>query len=265
LSKELERVAGNLESLYSSGALSGESANALGKVTLQLGQGLGDVSPSKELLLVSVLVDDSTSIATNIHEIRFGYGRLLEALREEPFEADVRVHARAMNRGVISPYTALAAAPALTEGNYSGSNLVPVTPLYLRTLVTLGTAMLKAREEEARGVQVRTFTLVITDGEDNKSGDVTASHVRFVVTDMLEFSSDHIVAGMGVGERPAVDFRNIFASMGIPQQWRFTPGTSTDELRRAFRRIAKSLCLAASSQDDFAQLAPGPPPDEPSV
>jgi hypothetical protein len=262
LSNELERVADSLGHLYGSGVLSEESANALAKVNQQLGQGLGDTAQSKELLLVSVLVDDSTSIARNIEEIRFGYGRLLKALRAELFEADVRVHTRSMNQGVISPYIELAAAPGLTEQNYSGSNLVPVTPLYLASLITLGAVMLKAQEEEARGARVRTFTLIITDGEDNKSGEITAGHVRFVITDMLEFSNEHIVAGMGVGERPVLDFRNIFASMGIPRQWRFTPGTSIDELRRAFRRIAKSLRLAASSQDDFVQLAPGPPPDE---
>jgi hypothetical protein len=121
--------------------------------------------------------------------------------------------------------------------------------------------MLKAQEEENRGVRVRTFSLIITDGEDNRSAEIAASHVHVLVTDMLEFATNHIVAGMGIGERAVVDFRTIFQGMGIPEPWRFTPGTSVEELRNKFRVIAKSLLLAASSESAFAQLVPAPPSD----
>lgn len=262
MGNEIERAESSLEHLYGSGGLSDESAQALEKVELDgVGQALGDVSSSPELLLVSVLVDDSTSIARNIDDIRFGYGRLLEALRTKSFDAEVRVHARAMNRGVISPYTALVEAPSLTDHNYSGSNLAPVTPLYLQSVLLLGTVLLKAQEEEDRGARVRTFTLIITDGEDNKSGDITVRDVRAMVVDMLDFSTNHIVAGMGVGERSAVDFRDIFDEMSIPKDRRYTPGTSVKRLQEAFDDIAELLQLAASSETDFAQLLPGSPSD----
>jgi hypothetical protein len=148
---------------------------------------------------------------------------------------------------------------SLTERNYSGSRLAAKTPLYLQTLLTLGTVMVKAQEEEERGAKARTFTLIITDGGDNSSGAITSGHVRAMVADMLEFSTNHILAGMGVGEQ--ADFRKVFRSMGIPDCWIFTPGTSVDELRRIFSKIGRSLALAASSATAFAQLAPGPPPD----
>jgi hypothetical protein len=78
---------------------------------------------------------------------------------------------------------------------------------------------------------------------------------------MLEFSTNHLIAGMGIGEHPEVDYRRIFRSMGIPEGWIFTAGTSIDELRDKFRKIARALALAASSEADFAQLEAGPPPD----
>ena len=101
MAEDIERVADALENLVQSGALSDESANALSLVnSREVARTLGDQSASRELLLVSVLVDDSTSIATNIGEIRRGYGVMLEALRKEWFSADVRVSARAMNAGL---------------------------------------------------------------------------------------------------------------------------------------------------------------------
>jgi hypothetical protein len=255
---ELERVADSLESLYGSGGISEESAEALAAVNpRELASGLGEVSSSSELLLATILVDDSTSISTSIDEIRHGYSVMLEALRDESFSADVQVHARAMNQGVISPYRKLSDSPPLTDRNYRGSDLAPQTPLYLQTLLTLGTVVTKAQEEEARGAKVRTFTLIITDGGDNDSGDMRADHARAVVTDMLEFATNHIVAGMGVGENQFVDFRDIFISMGIPGRWILTAGTSADELRLRFRQIAKILSLAASSEAGFRQLAAG--------
>jgi hypothetical protein len=264
MSQEVERAAGSLEALYRSGALSTDAKDALEgveAVAVQIAAGLGETSTGNELLLAVILVDDSTSIAISINEIRSGHKLMLEALRAETFEADVQVQTRALNRGVLSPYKSLATATALTEQNYSNDHLVSVTPLYLQSLLTLGTVMAKAQEEEARGVKVRTFTLIITDGGDNKSGSVTVDQIRALVTDMLEFATNHIVAGMGIGEPDY--FQMVFLSMGIPKNWIFTPGTDIDELRRMFKRIARSLALAASSETAFAQLLLGPPSDSP--
>jgi hypothetical protein len=260
--QEVERAAESLEALYRSGALSDDTKDALVSVkgvAEQIASGLGDRSEGDELLLAVILVDDSTSVAINMPEIRLGHKLMLDALRAEAFTADVQVHTRALNRGVLSPYKSLASAAPLTEQNYSGSRLMPKTPLYLQSLLTLGTVMVKAQEEEERGVKVRTFSLILTDGEDNQSGRIESSHVRALTTDMLEFSMAHIVAGMGVGER--IDYREVFRSMGVPERWIFTPGSSVDELRHVFRQIARSLALAASSESGFLQLAAGPPSD----
>lgn len=255
---DAERVGRSLAQLYQGGGLSPDSASALQKAKpARVGTALGEAVDASELLLVSVLVDDSISIARDIDDIRLGYGKLLKAVRTKPLDAVVQFHVRAMNSGVISPYTSLAKAPSLTEANYSGSRLAQVTPLFLQSVLMLGTVLLKAQEAEDRGTRVRTFTLLITDGEDNKSGDITVDDVRAMVTNMLNLWTNHIVAGMGVGERPVPQFQDIFTKMGIPKDRQYTPGTSVEKLQEAFDQIADTLALAASSEAAFAQLLPG--------
>lgn len=263
MSQEREQTARSIEALYLAGAISDDAKDALKALpsaSEQLTLGLGDPTPREELLLAVILVDDSTSVGLNMPEIRAGHAVILDALRAESFDADVQVQTRALNRGILSAYKSLASAAPLTEENYNGNRLVPVTPLYLQSLLTLGSVMVKAQREEANGVRVRTFTLLMTDGADNSSKTITAASVRAIVTDMLDFASNHIVAAMGVGEKPGIEYHGIFTSMGIPEKWIFAPGSSTTELRKVFSQLARSLAIAASSEAEFAaQLLLGPP------
>ena len=255
---EIERAAGALEQLYGTGGLSEESKDALlaVKTTVGLiGSGLGEAAPPGELLLASVLVDDSSSIGPLIAHVRHGHQLMHEALQNQSHSAHVQVLTRALNRGLIAPYENIAHAMALTEDNFSGKNQIGRTPLYLQSLLTLGAVMTKAQEAEAHGSKVRTFTLIITDGADNWSGAITIRQVRAVVKDMLEFATNHIVAGMGIGE--SYDFRAIFQEMGIPERSIYTAGATVKDLEAEFRKIAKDLGLAASSETEFRQLAVG--------
>jgi hypothetical protein len=261
MDQDTERAADSLEALYESGGLSEESKDALlavRGVAPEIGGGLGDTSSARELLLASILVDDSTSIGSLVSDIHHGHGLMLEALRAERHSADVQVLTRALNRGVVSPYTDIARAMPLNAENFSTRDQASETPLYLQSLLTLGTVMAKAQEIEEHNGKVRTFTLIITDGGDNASGSTSAVQVRAIVKDMLEFHTNHIVAGMGIGGR-ADYFTQIFLGMGIPKGWIFAPRATVDQLQAVFRKIAKSLELAASSDAEFAQLAAGPP------
>lgn len=260
MERELDRVAGGLERLYGEGGLSEQSSAVLQQQRDTIGKGLGEPATGSELLLVSILVDDSTSVATNLNEIGFGYDQMLEALRAEPSTAEVLVLTTLLNRGVVTPFTPLSQISALSKQGYSGARLFPQTPLYRRGVITLGSVMVKAQEEEARGAAVRTFTLLISDAEDNRSDDITAAHVRIVVKDMLEFASNHMVFGMGVGER--VNFYEIFGAMGIPRKWIFSAGIGVDELGEKFQEITKQLKLAASSESAFLQLVAGSSSDD---
>lgn len=262
MSSEVERTTRPLAQLYDAGELDDKPRAALEAPSIKaaiLG-GLGEVSAADELLLATVLIDDSVSIAPNMAEIRRGHNMMLDALRVDESTADVRAQTRALNYGILSPYRPISEAMRLNATNFGDRQVSPAgTPLYQQSLVTLGTVIVKAREEAARGAKVRTFTLIITDGEDNRSVDTTAGDVRLLVTDMLEFATNHIVAGMGVGEREGIDFHEIFRAMGIQQRWIFSSAADIATLREAFDEISHSLRLAASSETGFLQLAAGAP------
>src|SRR5512142_3261101 len=99
MSGELERAGRLFQRLLEAGDLSPESEGALVAIegaALEIGRGLGDRPASRDLLLATVLVDDSTSVALRLDEIRRGHGLLREALGEKATSADVQMMTRAL-------------------------------------------------------------------------------------------------------------------------------------------------------------------------
>lgn len=257
-----EQAADLLQRAYASGELSAESSQALiaaGDVGREVGQALGSRGQRDELLLVTILNDDSGSIMAisgGADAVCQGHNHCLDALNQEE-GAGVLVHTRYLNSGSLSSYQQLSAAVRLDAGNFNAAG--GSTPLYRQSVLTLGAVMAKVQEEKAAGRRVRAFTLIITDGGDNASGELTAGHVRFLVRDMLDFSDDYIVAGMGIGSQRF--FQKVFRQMGIPESWILTADSSPEEIRKLFRKIAQSLQLAASGEAGWLQLEAGPPSD----
>ena len=153
----------------------------------------------------------------------------------------------------------------------SASNYNPNggTPLYEATIVTLGRVLAKAQEFSDSGVPVRTVTLISTDGA---STDYTrhADEVETIVKDMLK-KEIHIVAGMGINDG-STDFRQVFQSMGIPDEWILTPGNTPSEIRKAFQVFSRSAVRASQNAANFSSTLGGgfassvssanlPPPD----
>jgi hypothetical protein len=261
---EKERAITLLDSGLAEGDFSRESAQTLmiaggEDVGTELGLPLGGQdSGDGDVLLATILIDDSPSIesiADGVGAVIHGHNYCLDALAED-LPSDILVLTRFLNAGTAWPYQPLATAPRLSSENY---RLRGRTPLFKESALTLGAVMTKAREQRERGRAVRGFTLLITDGEDNNSGKVAAEHVRFLVRDMLELWDDYKVAGMGIGEDHR--FKPIFRSMGIPEAWILTAPASPEDIRKLFRRIAKSLQLAASGDYGWRQLEAGPVPD----
>jgi hypothetical protein len=253
-----------LQGAFADGELSQESAQALlgvGNVGHEIGPALGADASKGELLLVTILADDSGSIDAipgGASAVSQGHNRCLEALETED-DTEVLVHTRYLNAGTLSPYSPLATAARLSSENFRPN--AGATPLYRQSVLTLGAVMAKAREQKDKGRRVRAFTLLITDGGDNASGNVTAESVRFLVRDMLEFSDDYIVAGMGIGQTEY--FRQIFRAMGIPEGWILTADATPEEIQGIFQKIARSLRLAAGGGDSgWLQLEAGPVSDD---
>jgi hypothetical protein len=249
-----------LAQAFAEGEISEGSSSALLKVEEigdKVDDALGDDTPSGDVLLVSVLVDDSYSIGQEQKRVRAvieGHNRMIEAAGRRAGSTDVLFHTRYFSTGVLASYRPVDRAVQLSKDNYRAQS--GVTPLFEQSVVTLGSVIAKARELGNAGCNVRTFTLLLTDGADN-AGESTAKDVRLLVTDMLDFADTHIVAGMGIGERPY--FEKVFRDMGIPSRWILTADSTVAEIEETFARISRALELAATSEHAFrAQLESGP-------
>ncbi|HEY4176329.1 MAG TPA: hypothetical protein VGM90_05840 [Kofleriaceae bacterium] len=236
-----------LEDAHATGALSKKSIDILDVVDVgaQIQAGLGvtidDVAAS-EVVLVTMMPDDSSSIASagNTDAVRDGHNFVIDALRGSKQSGEVLAHTRFLNGFVLTPYCALDNAAKLDTQNY---NPRLGTPLYDQACVVLGTVIAKAQELAQAGIAVRTVTLIITDGGDYGSTRCKPADVKALVADMLG-QENHIVAAMGINDG-TTDFKAVFRSMGIPDQWILTPGNSASEIRRAFAVFSQSAVRAS--------------------
>ncbi|HET6314226.1 MAG TPA: hypothetical protein VFH60_10340 [Chloroflexia bacterium] len=207
--------------------------------------------PATRAILLTLLLDDSGSIAAGGNEqaVRDGYNEVVKALRESRQADDILAQCSYLNRGILYPYEFIGHVPLLDVRNFSAYG---ITPLYDRAIVTLGAVLAKSREFTASGVPTNTVTLIVTDGHDEGSVH-RARDVYPIVQDMLAQES-HIVAGMGIDDGDT-DFRAVFRSMGVPDNWILTPRSDPKEIRQAFQLFSRSAISASQSQATFSQTA----------
>lgn len=207
--------------------------------------------PSTRAVLLTLLLDDSGSIAYRGNEkaVREGYNEVIKALRDSRQADDILAQCSYLNAGILYPYEFIRHVPGLDSRNFSASGW---TPLYDRTIVTLGAVLAKSREFAASGVPVNTVTLIVTDGNDEGS-QYRARDVYPIVLDMLA-QETHIVAGMGIDDGET-DFAAVFRSMGILDQWILTPRADPHDIRRAFQLFSRSALSASQGQGTFSQAS----------
>jgi hypothetical protein len=212
-------------------------------------------APASEMVLVTMLVDDSGSIrfARNADLIREGHNMVLEALKKTQQKDSIMVHTRYLNGFVLYPYSPVPGAVKMTKKNYD-PNLG--TPLYDQAVTVLGTVLAKAQSFADNGIPVRTITLILTDGADAHSVRSNERSVAAIVRDMLK-AENHIIAGMGVEDGDTTDFRKVFKNMGIEDQWILTPGRSEQDIRQAFHLFSRSVVRASQAGAPFGSLSLG--------
>jgi len=238
------------------------SASALATLTVadlgaQIQAGLGlpvDDVLASEAVLVTMLVDDSASIASghNTQVVREGHNGVLDALQGARGRDAILVHTRYLNGQVLYPYALLEDTVRMDAHNYDPRQ---GTPLYDQTVVALGTVLAKSQEFAANGVPTRTITLIITDGCDQHSSRHTARSVAFLIKDMQARES-HIVAALGIDDGQT-DFRAVFREMGIEDRWILTPGNGANEIRQAFQLFSQSALRASQGAASFSKAALG--------
>lgn len=248
----------------------------LGNTSLNILQGVQDIGgliqaalgtpanavAASEVVLVNVLVDDSGSMSGDPQAAAIiGYNACIDALMNSKQKSGILISCSLLNGGVVFPYTPIEQAQQLDHNNYA---LQGMTPLYDRSVETLGVVITKTQEFSDNGVPCRTVTLFVTDGYDNMS-KITASKVAVIVADMLR-GENHIICAMGICERTndtvemnrrQQQFRNVFTGMGIQDNWVLTPDNSTSEIRKAFAVFSNSAVRASQNQAVFSNTQVG--------
>lgn len=224
------------------------------QILAAMGVNVADV-PASEVILVTLLVDDSGSIrfANNAQIIRDGHNSVLDALSKTMNQDCILVHTRYLNGHVLYPYCPVAKATKMNSKNY---NPVQGTPLYDQTVVVLGTVLAKAQSFADNGIPCRTITLILTDGADVHSVKHNEKNVSSLVRDMARAES-HIIAAMGVKDGDGTDFSSIFRSMGIEDRWILTPGNNDRDIRRAFQLFSRSVNAVSQQSGSFGQISLG--------
>lgn len=253
----------NVNDLFSQaadeGALSKQSQMALTVVDAgaQINAALGMPShqvQASETFLVATLLDDSSSIAYagNTQAVIEGYNSVIEALQSSKSRDSILMHARALNKGVISPFATLENVARLDGRTYVPYGL---TPLRDQMGLILGTVLAKWQDFANYGVPARTATLIVTDGHDEGSVQLSDAQVAAIVHDLLG-SEMHIIAAMGIDDGHT-DFRAVFRSYGIQDNWILTPGNTSSEIRKAFQVFSQSAVRASQNATSFSQTALG--------
>lgn len=261
----------SLSALLGSAGLDDDATSAMALTADTLGPaitaGLGTVTlddiQSSEVLLVTSLLDDSSSIrfvAGNTEAVRQGQNSMLDALSAAKQAGDVLISCRYLNspasttQGVLFPYRPLAGALRLDSRNYDPHG---GTPLYDQAAVTLTGVAAKIAEFEQGGVASRAVTLIVTDGADAGSRHHSAASVRQIVEGLLK-TEQHIIAGMGIDDGGSTDYRKVFIDMGIPDEWILTPSNNEHEIRQAFAVVSQSAVRASQAAGtSFSQVALG--------
>jgi hypothetical protein len=213
--------------------------------------GLDDVTTA-EVLLVTVLIDDSGSIRFegNTEAVRVGHNTLLDALKGAKQAGAVLVSCRYLNGHVLYPYRPLDGAERMDASNYNPGG---GTPLYDQVAVMLAGVTAKMAEFENGGVAARAVSVIVTDGADAGSRTHTAATVLPMVKALLQTEA-HIVIGVGIDDG-STDFTQIFKEMGVIDEWVLTPSNSPSEIRRAFQTVSQSAVKASQMVGaNFSQL-----------
>jgi len=219
-------------------------------VSGQLAVSQGQQIQAKEVLLVLLLLDDSGSIegSDNTQAVIDGYNGFVEALKTSPGE--VRVKTMFLNNKRDNPFQHPSEVQLLTRQTYRPNE---GTPLFLRSTQALDHVINEARDLVSQGFTVRTMTFIFTDGGDNQSGLITASNVKLIVDVMLT-TSTHIIGGCAANDG-RTNFWQVFASMGVPEQWVKVLKNDASEIRESVTGMGTMASHASTDYKSFTKTS----------
>jgi len=228
---------------------------------------------ASQMVLVAGLIDDSASIRATArdehgHDVVDEHGNrvtnamlMREAqntmrggvLTESRGGQDITCHVRYLNPSIPDPtapngmtdilcnYVLLDQVPILTEANYDPRGQ---TPLYDQMAVLLATVQAETQRYINLNMPCRSIVYIITDGADYGSRTHNPRTIRPIVQSMLA-QEMNIISAMGIQDDQGTNFRDVFTSCGIPDEWIITPRNTPSEIRRAFGLYSRSVSRAS--------------------
>lgn len=194
----------------------------------------------------------------NAEGVRAGHNAVLEALRDSENPGIVLFGTLTLNGRQVNPYGPLTGENAVQP--LDTRNFVPAggTALYDRTAELLGMVLAKYQQFDADRLHPRTATLIITDGRDEHSGVQSPESVAEIIKSITKPDPttgriNHIVAAMGIDDGQT-DFKKIFMSMGIPEQWILTSNSTKADIQKVCGVFAKAAAEATKSAAAFDRM-----------
>lgn len=195
-----------------------------------------------EVTLVSLLIDDSGSMAGLEDAVISGERTMLEAFGRSKQSDSFLVGMWALNRPVpYHSYVRIADAVRLDRRNYQPEGM---TPLCDRWGEVLSANVAYAQQLRANGTSVRSIAVVITDSYDNASHKFTTRDCARIAKDLLA-SEQFILAMVGVGSE--ADFRVMARTMGLPDGAVLLSAATASDMRRAFQLVSQSVIRASQA------------------
>ena len=189
---------------------------------------------------------------SNAEATRIGHNHVVDALLASPHPDSVLLATRYLSGQLLNPYGPLISAHRLSIHNFTPNR---GTPLYDQTVETLKMVLAKYEQVKADWREARTATLLVTDGLDEHSRIQNAASVAEIIKSMRS-TSHHIVAAMGISDG-STDFRRVFIAMGIDPKWILTPGSTKEDILKAFGLFAEKVSQATRPESFPFLLASG--------
>lgn len=222
----------------------------LNGVTVAGAQGVSpDDLETSDVTLFVLVVDRSGSMDGVSGEVVTAYNDLLQALKDSKAAESVLMSAWLFNSSpqVLHGYLALKDVPQMNQRIYSADG---GTALY-KTVLDAFTSVVAYRQTlYDAGINTKVVVVVMTDGDDNDSGRITASQVATVARSLLD-QEVYTLALVAFGLTYQAD--RIAQNMGFPLQNVLKAGSDPSSIRRAMNTVSKSTIRASQTQINPSQ------------
>lgn len=229
-----------------SGSNEEQAALVLGELSNKLLAATGGPLVSNQVLVVTPIIDDSSSIKTygNTDSIIHGHNGYMANMRQAI--GNILMGVRYLNGEWLYTHRSPAHAIQMNHSNYTPWH---GTPLYDQGVTSLQEILAIAKQLGLDGKDVYTMSIFFSDGCDEHSHIHGPSNVKEIV-DAMFATRKNIVGAVAVRDGKT-DFHSVFASMGIPEQWIDVIERSDAAIQESFGTVSSRASDASMSQADF--------------